>query len=138
MAWNPDDDPPPFDELLRHIERMMDEMDGAAWGGGFDASGGSPAGQRRPGRDVHVDFHEEDDELRVVADLPGVTEDAIEVKSNGEVLEIRASTDARDYRERIDLPVAVDEETATATYNNGVLEVTFETDADDDTVIEVE
>jgi len=42
------------------------------------------------------------------------------------VLTIRARTDYREYDERVTLPTRVDEHSATATYNNGVLEVVFD------------
>ena len=43
-----------------------------------------------------------------------------------ETLTLHATSDARSYHERIRLPVRVDEHSASASYNNGILEVTFD------------
>ena len=114
----PRDDP--FDDLFREIERMMNEM----MGGSADVrvSTGADSGF---GQDTHVDIHEHDDEVRVIADLPGVEKDGIQLKCDGRSLTISAKNDRREYDERINLPARVDENSAAATYNNGVLEVVF-------------
>jgi HSP20 family protein len=39
---------------------------------------------------------------------------------------VLAATDRREYEERVDLPIRVDEHSARATFNNGVLEITLE------------
>ncbi|USZ69394.1 Hsp20/alpha crystallin family protein [Halorussus salilacus] len=117
-----DDRDDPFDDLFREIERMMNEM----MGGDFDMQverGGDATGF---GTDTHVDIHEADDEVRVIADLPGVEKSDIDLKCDGEVLTISAASDHREYDERVRLPAQVDEHSATATYNNGILEVAFE------------
>ncbi len=115
----PRDDP--FDDLFREIERMMNEM----MGGSADVrvSTGADSGF---GQDTHVDIHEHDDEVRVIADLPGVEKDGIQLKCDGRSLTISAKNDRREYDERINLPARVDENSAAATYNNGVLEVVFD------------
>jgi len=113
------DDHDPIDDILNEIERVMNEM----MGEDVHVDRGGAAGF---GSDLHVDVYEEDDHLRVVADIPGVEKDAIDLKCDGEVLTISASSDRRDYEERIRLPVRVEEHSASATYNNGVLEVTFD------------
>ena len=105
-----DDRDDPFGDIFDEIERMMNGMGGD---GGF-------------GAETHVDVHETDDELRLVADLPGVRQDAIDLKCDGETLTIRAAGDGYEYDERIRLPARVDEHSADATFNNGVLEVTFD------------
>ena len=87
---------------------------------------GTPGGTTGFGTETHVDVHETDGEVRVVADLPGVVKEDIDLKCDGEVLTIGAASDHREYDERVRLPARVDEHSATATYNNGVLEVTFE------------
>ena len=125
-----DDDP--FDEFFEEIERMMNEMMDA--NGEFGRSNGPSADG--PARSVHVDVHEADDELRVVADIPGVSKDAIDLKCDGTTLYVEAESDARQYRERIDLPSRVDEHSANATYNNGILEVSFDP-RDDSTSIDL-
>ncbi|MFC7166975.1 Hsp20/alpha crystallin family protein [Halospeciosus flavus] len=112
-----DDRDDPFDDFFDEIERMMNDMMQGEGGGFEDAGFGS---------DTHVTIHEFDDEIRVVADLPGVEKEDISLQCDGEVLTISAATDAREYDERIELPGLVDERSATATYNNGVLEVTFD------------
>ncbi|SEW24030.1 Hsp20/alpha crystallin family protein [Natrinema salifodinae] len=119
-----DDRDEPFDDLFREIERMMNEMmSGADANVNFDSAGGVDNGF---GMDTHVDIHETDNEIRVVADLPGVEKDNIELECDGKTLTISAESDHRQYDERVSLPTRVNEHTASATYNNGVLEVVFE------------
>jgi HSP20 family protein len=106
-----DDRDDPFGDIFDEIERMMGEM--AADGAGF-------------GTETHVDVHDEGESIRLVADLPGVEKEAIDLKCDGETLTIAASGPEREYDERIRLPVRVDERSAQATFNNGVLQVTFD------------
>lgn len=118
-----DDPDDPFDEFFREIERMMNDVMGGA--GEFHLeTGGHELG------DVHYDVHDDTDRVRVVADVPGVEKSAIDLTCDGRLLTIDASGSAREYRERIRLPTRVDEHSAAATYNNGILEVTFERAAD--------
>jgi len=110
----------PFDDIFREIERMMEEMmhgtpEGEA---GLQGTAGF-------GHDTHVDVHETDEEVRVIADLPGVSKADIALKCDGEVLTISAPSDVREYDERVSRPARVDPESGSATYNNGVLEVIF-------------
>lgn len=117
-----DDRDEPFDDLFREIERMMNEMMNGA-NVDFNSSSGVDSGF---GTDTHVDIHETDDEVRVVADLPGVEKENIDLECDGKTLTISAQSDHRQYDERVSLPQRVNEHTASATYNNGVLEVVFE------------
>lgn len=118
-----DDRDEPFDDLFREIERMMNEMMSGA-----DIEFGSSATtvENGFGTDTHVDIHDVDDEVRIVADLPGVEKENIELECDGKTLTISARSDHREYDERVSLPRRVNEHTASATYNNGVLEVVFE------------
>lgn len=117
MRRNPDD---PFDDFFSEIERMMEEMMGFG---------------RRTARvdettDTHVDVHTYDDRVVVIADLPGVRKEDIDLKCDGRTLSISATSDSRQYAEQLRLPAAVDETSATATYNNGILEVEFDRPVD--------
>jgi HSP20 family protein len=117
-----DDRDDPFDDIFREIERMMNEM----MGGEFDVDMSVQQGPAGFGADTHVDVQRTDEEVRVVADLPGVDKDHIELTCDGEVLTVSAASEHRNYDERIDLPTPVDEHSASATHNNGVLEVVFQ------------
>jgi len=129
-----DDRDDPFDEFFEEIERMMNEM----MGGEFRVQGGHPGhAAGGAGHDVHVDVHETDEAVRVVADVPGVSKEDIDLKCDGETLTLRAEGADREYRESIDLPVRVDEHSADATYNNGVLEVSFDRAVENSTSIDV-
>jgi len=119
---NRDDRDDPFDDFFQELERMMNEM----MSGEFDMHVERNDGNRGATTDIHLDIYEEDDILRVVADLPGVDKDAIDLKCDGEQLTVDATGDQREYHERVSLPARVDEHSANATYNNGILEVTFE------------
>ena len=136
-----DDRDDPFDEFFEEIERMMNNMMGDA--GEFHIDHSASFGEDAGGRggagdaDVHYDLHETDDAIRVVADLPGVEKDAIDLRCDGEVLTIDAAGAGREYHERVPFPTPVDEHSADASYNNGILEVTFDRTDDDATSIDV-
>jgi HSP20 family protein len=120
MRRDPDD---PFDEFFREIERMMNEMMGVDADFDVQLDQGKPSGV---GSDTHVDVQESEETVRVIADLPGMAKEDIDLKCDGEMLTISAHNDARQYDERVRLPTRVDENSASATYNNGVLEISFE------------
>jgi len=76
-------------------------------------------------REPLVDVFETDSEVVVVAEMPGVEKEKIDVKvtEDGKTLIISASNEDRKYYKEVDLPVKVDPLSAKATYKNGVLEV---------------
>jgi HSP20 family protein len=106
-----DDRDDPFGNFFDEIERMMNDVTGG------DAGFGS---------ETHVDVYRDGDLVRVVADLPGIEKESIDLQCDGELLTISASNDRREYDERVRLPVRVDEHSASATFNNGVLQVRFD------------
>lgn len=110
-----DDRDDPFDDIFNEIERMMDGM-----AGGFDVADAGFGG------DAHVSVYETDNGVRVVADLPGVEKDDLRIKCDGRYVTISASTTTSEYQERIELPARVDEHSASASFNNGVLEINFD------------
>jgi HSP20 family protein len=120
-----DDRDDPFDEFFQEIERLMNDMMGDRGEFHVETSMGADPTGPGPG-DVHVDVHETDDSLRVVADLPGVEKDDVNLQCDGETLTIDAAGSGREYHERVRLPARVDEHSASASYNNGILEVAFD------------
>lgn len=122
-----DDRDDPFDDIFREIERMMEEMTG----GNVDIHADAGFGD-----DAHFSVHETDGQVRVIGDLPGIEKDGIDIKCDGRHLTIAAHSDRREYEERLQLPTRVDEHSATASFNNGVLEVTLER-ADDSANIDL-
>ncbi|RNJ27400.1 Hsp20/alpha crystallin family protein [Halosegnis longus] len=115
-----DDRDDPFDDIFSEIERMMEEMTGE----NVDISArSSDAGF---GADAHFSVYEEGDTIRVVGDLPGIEKDDIDIRCDGQTLTVAADTAHRQYEEHLDLPARVDEHTASASFNNGVLDVTLE------------
>jgi len=123
-----DDRDDPFDDFFRELERMMNEMMGESFDMNVDVQTehAHVGGQAGFGTATHVDVHETDAELRVVADLPGMRKEDIDLRCDGEVLTIGASADGRSFDERVRLPARVDETSASASYNNGVLEVVLD------------
>jgi len=112
-----DDRDDPFDDFFSEIERMMDDVMQGAQSGYDDAGFGS---------DTHLDVQVTDEEVRIIGDFPGVEKGDLSLKCDGRTLTISAATEAREYDERLELPCRVDERSGSASYNNGVLEVTFD------------
>jgi HSP20 family protein len=109
----------PFDDLERILERLDDAREG--------------------GSDLAVDVKDVDGRFEVTADLPGYEKDDIEVEVQDRTVRIdaeyAADTESEDgeyvRRERshraasrsVTLPEAIDEESTSATFENGVLTV---------------
>jgi HSP20 family protein len=70
-----------------------------------------------------VDVIEDNDEIIVVAELPGVEKDEIKVRIKGTNLTIHVENPARPYHKVISLPSKVKKEDASSAIRNGILEV---------------
>ncbi len=77
----------------------------------------------REEREPLVDAVEEERDVVVVAELPGVEKDDINLHTTEEHLTISVDTPQRKYHKELALPVRVDPKSARASYKNGVLEV---------------
>ncbi len=79
--------------------------------------------EREPLSDITIT----DKEVKVVLEMPGIKKDDIKINAYDEKVEVKTADNAqRKYSKIIDLPKSADIETARSTYNNGILEVTFD------------
>jgi HSP20 family protein len=76
-------------------------------------------------REPLVDVIKGDEEIRVVAEVPGVAKEELKVTADENTVTIESLAGEQRYRKRIDLPETVDPKTAKSTYKNGILEVSF-------------
>ena len=61
--------------------------------------------------------------VKVIAEVPGVDKNDINLNASERKLIISVDTPQRKYYKEVDLPTEVDPQSAKATYKNGVLEV---------------
>jgi len=73
-------------------------------------------------REPMVDVFDEDDYIRVLAEMPGVDEADIHHEIKCDILTLSAEND-RNYQKEVLLPAAVKEQGAEVTYKNGILEL---------------
>ncbi|HEV8387064.1 MAG TPA: archaeal heat shock protein Hsp20 [Nitrososphaera sp.] len=76
-------------------------------------------------REPLVDVIKGEEEIRVVAEVPGVAKEELKVTADENTVTIESLTGEQRYRKRIDLPETVDPKTAKSSYKNGILEVSF-------------
>jgi len=91
--------------------------------GNVKPSGVGP--QLKEEREPLVDILDENDEIAVFAELPGVEKNDIRLHSNEKNLTISVDSKARKYRKELELPELVLPTSAKASYKNGVLELRF-------------
>ncbi len=77
-------------------------------------------------REPFTDVSEEDSVVRAVAEIPGVAKEDISLRCTTSRLEISVDTPSRKFAKVLALPCEVDENSAKAEYNNGLLEVTID------------
>ncbi len=78
-----------------------------------------------PEREPLVDVIEDTEVLRVIAEIPGVRKENVDLSATEKSLLIQAESDdhRRKYYKEIDLPCTIVPESAAAKFKNGVLEV---------------
>ncbi|HLE34382.1 MAG TPA: Hsp20/alpha crystallin family protein, partial [Nitrososphaerales archaeon] len=76
-------------------------------------------------REPLVDVMSSGDEVKVIAELPGVSKEEIKISATENTVTIQTDTAEKKYRKDIDLPDEVDPTSAKSTYKNGMLEITF-------------
>jgi HSP20 family protein len=92
--------------------------------GNVRRSEGRPAKAIQDKREPLVDIISSGKDVRVIAEMPGVNKEDINVTVNDKSVLILVEGD-RGYYKELDLPGVVDPKGARSTYNNGVLEVTI-------------
>lgn len=75
-------------------------------------------------REPLVDVLDEKDEVRIIAELPGVEKENINLSVEGRSLTISVE-EPRKYYKAVDLPTDVEAESIKASYKNGILEVSI-------------
>ena len=77
-------------------------------------------------RQPMADVTEDDKEIKVTVEMPGITKQDIKVKVQDGSVEIWTAENAkRKYYRAIEIPSEADFENAKSTYSNGILEITF-------------
>jgi len=74
-------------------------------------------------REPIIDVFDEDDEIKIYAEMPGVTKESIKLDLEGDILNISAKGGERKYHKEILLPGEVKADTLSSSYKNGILEV---------------
>jgi HSP20 family protein len=74
-------------------------------------------------REPITDVFDEGPEVKIYAEMPGVTESDIKLDLKGDILDITASNNSRKYHKEILLPTVVKPETMASSYKNGILEI---------------
>ena len=83
---------------------------------------GQPSLNLQDMREPLVDVIEEENAVKVLAELPGVNKEDISLFLSDNVLTINVDTPERRYHKELSLPGEVDESSARSTYTNGILE----------------
>ena len=76
-------------------------------------------------REPLVDVYTTNGEVKVIAELPGVNKEDIQLHGTEDTLTISVDTPERKYYKEVKLPARVDPKGAKTSYKNGVLEVTL-------------
>ena len=148
MAWNVDDD---FTRIFEKIFKQLglsDRLDQEkpnirSWSYGYSMTTG-PDGKpivkewgtefpstpmmEQPNEDPlsQVDIDRVNKSVRVIMELPGVTKESIRITGTENRIRVRANYDTWNVDHEIPISAKVDPNTAKASYNNGVLDITLE------------
>lgn len=76
-------------------------------------------------REPLVDVISADGEIKVIAEIPGVSKEDIKVTATEKTVTIHTDTPERKYHKETELPAAIEPTSAKSTYKNGILEITL-------------
>ncbi len=130
-------------DVFDQMQKMMEEIQNKGMGFASDLTQSTP-----------IDIREEEGQLIISADIPGVEKEEINVKADESSVEISAESNAevkeenekylrrerrsRKFRRTVPWPKNVDPETVSAEYEDGVLEVSADIEEDSGMSVEVE
>ncbi|MBI0584831.1 MAG: Hsp20/alpha crystallin family protein [Methanomassiliicoccus sp.] len=140
-----------FDEEFEEMRERMDAMMEGFMNGRIDATASQPivygfsmrmgpdgkphiqefgnappeAPGREGAREPLTDIIEEKERIRVIVELPGVERDDIQLNVEDRLLDISVDREDRKFSKKVEMPSDVDPDSASASYKNGVLEVTL-------------
>jgi HSP20 family protein len=77
-------------------------------------------------REPLVDVVDSEKQVRIIAEIPGVRKEDIDMEVEGRTLSIKVDTESRKYAKELQLPETAVVDSAKSSYNNGILEVTFD------------
>lgn len=141
-----------FQRMMKKMEDAFQDMERAFRG--FDTDIEQQMQRYRGRSQLPVDIEDTGDAVEVRADLPGMEKDQIDVAVTPDSVQIAASDERevaeesenyvrqerqqRSVQRTIGLPVTVDPDSAEASYDNGVLTVEIDKEAEDRTNVDVE
>lgn len=111
----------PFFYGFSMSQRPGEEPEVREFGNIHPGKGQFEIGERKP----LIDVFDSDKTVQVVAEMPGIEKEDVELSAEGHDLEIHAIHGERKYHEIVELPADVDIDSAKASYKNGVLEITL-------------
>jgi HSP20 family protein len=76
-------------------------------------------------REPLIDISSTDKEVKIVAEMPGISKDKIKIDAYDKYVEIKSEDPDRNYHKQIEVPNYIDVESGKSTYKNGILEITF-------------
>jgi len=74
-------------------------------------------------REPIIDVFDEKDEIKIYAEMPGVTKEDIKLDLKGDILDISAQSGEKKYHKEVLLPAKVKTKTMSSSYKNGILEI---------------
>lgn len=117
------------EQFKKFFERFMENsnMNMAPFAHNNEAKGRSNGkGKEREQLSPPSSVYEEENQVRVSVDLPGVTREQIEVNPGTKQIEVKAKNKEREYHKLINLPRKVDPTQISSRFENGVLELILE------------
>jgi HSP20 family protein len=103
-----------FDRMFRDFTRSMMRPFGS-----FDLS----KDWREPF--YEMDYDEENDEIRLTLEMPGLNKEDIQVNVSDKSVRIKGESENRKYMRSYSFPRNLDSEQTKASFNNGILELTL-------------
>jgi HSP20 family protein len=76
-------------------------------------------------REPLIDVQETDKQITVIAEIPGVSKEDVDLEVTNDNLIIRVDNPERRYYKEVNLPDEVDQDCGDAKFNNGVLSITL-------------
>jgi len=77
-------------------------------------------------REPIVDLFDEQGYIRLIAEVPGVSEEGLTIELKGDILSLNAASKERQYAKEILLPCPTKKETLQRSFHDGILEIKIE------------